>query len=217
MLGDLYLKTTDAQTIANGTYDLRTEDGSGYLYWLDCYKQWGVSFDDGALDALMGFRPNKEPVVNKNVTAQGAYYVTGAGLVDDRNVSVPFHIVAMGRADFLLKRAGFYNAVKAGLLTFKIVKPLDAIYKVYYTNCTQYTQFLSGMAKFLLGVYETNGDHDGDEATPQPMPVYADMSAYLHQLLSKYGGLATEEAVRNIVRNYTFNGHPVTRWPLDNR
>lgn len=190
MTGDLF--------IANN-YDAQGNP----IGWLDCYYQWGVSLEDGALDALMGFRPNKEPVVNKNVTADGAFYVTGAGHVDERTVSVPFHIVSGDKADFMLKRNGFYEAIKEGLLTFKIMHPVEAVYKVYYVSCTQYTQYLDGMAKFMLTLYETNGGNDGDQATPQPMPEHEDMAKYLRYLLELYGGLATEQEVRDIVRNYT--------------
>lgn len=191
MLGDLF--------IAN-QYDPQTGEPTG---WLDAYYEWGVSLEDGALDALMGFRPNKEPVVNKNVTADGAYYVTGAGHVDERTVSVPFHIVAPNKADFILKRGWFYDAIKTGLITMKIAHPVEAEYQFYYVSCSQYTQYLDGMAKFMLTVYETNGGADGDKATPEPIPEHDDMVAYLNYLLHKYGGLATETEVRNIVRNYT--------------
>lgn len=210
MLGDLYIQTTDQTTIQSQTYDLRTGTNPNYLYWLDCYKQWGVSLEKGALDALMTFRPNKEPVTNKNVTAQGAVYVAGGGLVDDRTVSVPFHIVAEDKADFLMKRAGFYEAIKGtptkNLLVFKIANPVDVIYSMYYISCSQYTQFLDGMAKFVLTMYEA-GSTDVDVAQPEPMPLYKDMEAYIAYLLNAYGKIASEQDVRNIIINYrTRNG-----------
>lgn len=176
--------------------------------WYDCWEQWGVGLDEGALDALMGFRPNKEPVVNKNVTAEGAYYVTGAGLVDERNVNIPFHIVAIDFADFLLKRNGFYQAIKSGLVTFKIEKPVQAIYKMYYVSCNQYTQFMDGIAKFMLSMYETNGFNDGDPASVEPMPITEDMEQYVIDLLNLYGRIATEEEVQGIIDHY-FEEHPV--------
>ena len=136
MLGDLFFKARDGYT-----------DKDGHpVEWLDAWYEWGVGLEDGALDVLMSFRPNKEPVANKNVTAEGAFYVTGAGLVDERQVSIPFHIVALDKVDFLLKRSAFYEAIKGGMLTIKIARPVEAIYKMYYLTCQQYTQFLSGMA-----------------------------------------------------------------------
>ena len=190
MLGDLF--------IAN-EYN---EDGEPTA-WLDCYQQWGVGLDgDEAYEALMTFRPNKEIVTNKNVTVHGSAYVTGAGYIDARTVSVPFHIVAMNKADFLLKRAAFYRAIQGGMITLKIVRPVECTYKLYYESCNQYTQFLSGMAKFILVFSETNGSDDADFALPEPMPMYDDMQQYIYDLLKTYGGLATEAQVRAIITNY---------------
>lgn len=190
MRGDLFLKAKEGAVDAQGHP----------VEWIDTWEQWGVGLEDGALDALMGFRPNKEPIVSKNVTVNGSFYVTGAGLVDERTVNVPFHIVASSKSDFLIKRAGFYEALKDGLLTFKIEKPVQATYKLYYISCNQYTQFLSGIAKFMLTMYESNGYHDGDPASIEPKD--ADTEAYLISLLRQYGHLATEQDVRNIIRNY---------------
>ena len=128
--------------------------GELYINNTDAYTAWGVSLEDGGLDALMAFRPNKEPVTNKNVTSNGAVVVSGtAGLVDDRTVSVPMHIVASSKSDFLSKKSAFYAAIKNGALT---IQTTAETYTMYYVSCSQYTQFLSGMAKFILTLYEPN-------------------------------------------------------------
>lgn len=184
--------------IANA-YDPVTKEPTG---WLDCYDEWGVSFEDGALEALMTFRPNKDPITNNNVTAVGTHYVTGAGLVDERTINIPVHLVALDTADYLLKRKGFYEAIRKGLLTFRITNPVEVTYQFYYVSCTQYQHHINGMAKFMLSVLETNGDGDDDMALPEPMPIHKDMEEYLYDLLELYGSLATEEQVRSIIRNY---------------
>lgn len=171
--------------------------------WLDVWDNWGVGLEgDEAYEALMTFRPNKEPIVNKNVTVNGAYYVTGAGIVDERTVTVPFHIVAFDKTDFLMKREGFYKAIQGGLIRFKIMNPVEAEYQFYYLSCSQYTQFFSGMAKFMLTLYETNGCHDGDAATVTEEPwVTNGMEAYIDGILTDHGAtIASEEDVRNIVQ-----------------
>ena len=190
MTGELY--------IAN-QYDPDTKEPTG---WLDCYEEWGVGLEDGALEALMTFRPNKEPVTNNNITAQGTHYVTGAGLVDERTISIPLHLMADNRADYLLKRKGFYEAIQKGLLVFRIAYPVEVTYQFYYVGCTQYQHLINGMAKFMLSVMETNGDGDDDLALPEPMPIHKDMVDYMYYLLEQYGSLATEQQVRNIIRNY---------------
>lgn len=130
--------------------------GELFINGTDAYTAWGVSLEDGALDALMAFRPNKEPVTNKNVTANGAVVVAGtAGLSEERTVSLPLHIVAGSQSSFLSQRSAFYNAIKGGQLTIQTTHP-SATYTMYYVSCSQYTQFLSGLAKFILTLYEPN-------------------------------------------------------------
>lgn len=124
----------------------------------DAYTEWGVSLENDGMDALMAFPPNKQPVVNKNVTANGAVVVCGAGLSEDRTVSVPLHLIANSREDFLAKRTAFQTAIRNGALTI-VIKPNVTLqttysYVMYYIDCQQYTQFLDGMAKFILTLYQ---------------------------------------------------------------
>ena len=153
--------TPTADDVTRGYVDV-ISTGQTFLYSIsvdnltDLWEAWGVGLENGALDALMSFRPNKEPITNKNVTAQGAVVVCGAGLVDERTVNVPFHIVASNKEDFLTKRNGFYQAIKNGKIILHIEKPVNATYAMYYISCSQYTQFLSGVAKFILTMYEPN-------------------------------------------------------------
>lgn len=85
-----------------------------YINGKDADTTWGLRLDGGdqsGYDALMAFRPLKEPVTNKNVTAEGAVVVCGTGLYDERTVSVPVHIVANSYTDFRTKK----NALEAYL------------------------------------------------------------------------------------------------------
>ena len=197
MLGDLYIFKNETE---------RPSVPFDASEWYDVYEQWGVSFEEGALDALDAFRPNKEPIVNKNVTAHGASYVTGAGLVDERTVSIPFHIVAENKADFILKRNGFYRAIKGGLIILHVESPEVATFQFYYISCNQYSQYLDGIAKFVLSMYETNRyDDDGDGKEIMPMPETQDMENYLYELMQKYGGLAPMEDIIAIVNDYDYS------------
>ena len=141
------------------------------------------------------------------MTARGARYVTGGGLVDERTISIPFHIVALDKADFLKKRAWFIEAISGdedgAMVTMRIARPVEATYKFYYQSCSNYSQFLSmGNATFVLTVYETNDFEDGDPAKIEPNPMHKDMEQYVYDLLKAYGGLATEAQVRAIITNY---------------
>ena len=197
MLGDLYIFKNETE---------RPSVPFDASEWYDVYEQWGVSFEDGALDVLDSFRPNKEPIVNKNVTAHGASYVTGAGLVDERTINLPFHIVADGKADLIQKRNAFYETIKSGLIILHTERPEVATYQFYYLNCNQFAQNLDGIAKFMLTMYETNRyDDDGDGKQVLPMPENEDMETYIYDLMQKYGGLASYDDVRAIVNNYDYS------------
>lgn len=139
--------------------------GQLYINSTDAFTEWGVSLEPEGVDALMAFAPNKEPIVNKNPTSDGAEVVaTTVGRTDARTVTLLMHIVASGREDFIRKRTAFYNAVRAGALT--VVYASDKRYidgenrmvehTMYYVDCHQYTQFVSGLAKFALSLYEPN-------------------------------------------------------------
>ena len=171
--------------------------GELFINGIDAYMTWGVSLEDGALDALMAFAPNKQPVTNKNVTATGAYVVCGECLGDERTVSLPLHLVAKDRTDYLMKRAGFLNYITNHALVLKVAlgkeggtiytegrdvigaikyyydspsaagshpRAISVTYGVpyhtatamYYIDCQNYKQFLSGIAKFNLSLYQPN-------------------------------------------------------------
>ena len=79
-----------------------------YINGHDAETTWGLRLDgddSSGYDALTAFRPMKEPVVNKNVTAQGAVIVCGTGILDERTVSVPVHIVAKSYTDYMAKKS----------------------------------------------------------------------------------------------------------------
>ena len=114
----------------------------------DAYTTWGVSLEDGALSAFAAFYPTKEPVVNKNITAEGASVVYAGGHRDERTISVPMHMVA--NSGFTTKYSGFYNAIKTGPLT--IQTPVGT-YTMYYRSCSEFTYY-NGLAKFVLNLYE---------------------------------------------------------------
>jgi hypothetical protein len=131
--------------------------GELYINGTDAYTAWGVSMEEGALANLMAPPPMKEPVVNNNVTAHGMSVVV-SGYRDARTVSVPLHLVASSSADFAAKRASFLTALSAGSLAIRVGTvrgvTLNRTYNMLYIDCPQYMQFLGGIAKFSLNLYE---------------------------------------------------------------
>ena len=88
-----------------------------YINGKDAYATWGLQLDGGdqsGYDALLAPKSFKEPVTNKNVTAQGAVVVCGTGLKDERTVNVPVHIVASSYAEFREKKAKLERFLEYG-------------------------------------------------------------------------------------------------------
>jgi hypothetical protein len=126
-----------------------------YINNTDALATWGVQLDEGGLDALQEFPPNKEPVTNKNVTGEGAVVVCGTGLIDERTINVPIHITANSYTDFKTKRSAFYTAIKGGALNIvvkrewktkvsgvvKTTEEQEFASTMYYIDCQQFTQY----------------------------------------------------------------------------
>lgn len=134
-----------------------------YINGHDAEATWGLRLDgdQSGYDALTAFKPLKEPVTNKNVTAEGAYVVCGTGLVDERTVSVPVHIVAYSYTDFVTKknaletylRNGEQNVTPKGKLnvvikrewriphTNKKTEETEFESEMYFQSINNYTQF----------------------------------------------------------------------------
>ena len=129
--------------------------GELFINGTDAYTAYGMSLEDGGLARLMTPAPNKQPVVNKNATAHGSA-VVAAGYKDERTVSVPFHIVAADQSDFLTKYAALCAVLDYGYLAIKTKWQPNVVYNFQYIDCQQYQQFIGGMAKFTLSLYEYN-------------------------------------------------------------
>ena len=88
-----------------------------YINGKDAYAEWGLQLDGGeqsGYDALVGQKSFKEPVVNKNVTAEGEVIVCGTGLLEARTVNVPVHIVSNSYTDFKAKKKALEDFLKNG-------------------------------------------------------------------------------------------------------
>lgn len=205
-----------------------------YINGLDAETAWGLRLDGGdqnGYDVLVGQKSYKEPVTNKNVTAHGAYVVTGIGLTDERTVSVPVHIIAKSYTLFRTQKALLEQVLESGELNVQVRRcwkiPETATIKeeVEFSSTmiclgfSSYTQFSQVQRKSYNSATDTWTDVAGtgygvakfmltlyesnsNPSSVLPEPTYDDMNEYLSNMLETYGRLSTERAVRNIVRNY---------------
>lgn len=128
--------------------------------WVDAYQSWGISFEDKALSALLSPPPMKEYISNASRDAHGIRLMSSDGVprVAERELSLPFHLVARDKADFFTKyRAFCQDVLLQGRLYIKLprIDP-DTVYKCFYLSCTEFQEFQLGLAKFVLQVLEPN-------------------------------------------------------------
>ena len=131
--------------------------GELFINGQDAYNTWGLSLEDEGLSRLVTPRPHKQPVVNKNVTANGAAVVVGTGYTDERTLSIPMHITAPDKTTFWAR----YNAFCQNVLNGTQPITLRSVYKnetfsLYYQDVQNFTEFMQEMAKFDVIFYESN-------------------------------------------------------------
>ena len=131
--------------------------------WKDAYTQWGLSLEDGGLSKLVTPRPHKQPVTNKNVTANGARVIdVSVGKVDERTLTLPMHITAPDKATFRSRYQAFVSDVlsqgKVRLRSnyFKNGNT-PIVFSLIYQDVQNFTEFIQEMAKFDVVFYESNG------------------------------------------------------------
>lgn len=137
--------------------------GQLYINGNDAYTIWGVSLEDGAIAALMTPPSMKESIVNESRLEHGKRRVNLLVRMDERELTLPMHIVANSATEWYTK----YSAFVAYLTSAEILEIVTSFqsgvaYKCIYQSCTQYSQFYdpgdnrSGMAKFALKLIEPN-------------------------------------------------------------
>jgi len=123
----------------------------------DAFDTWGVSFEDGALAALMTPPAVKSYVTNTSRLEDGKRVVVYNPRYDSRDITLEMHLVAKDKADFLSKYGNFCDDVlKKGYLYIETVYQPDVVYHCVYNSCTQYSQLINGLAKFSLKLTEPN-------------------------------------------------------------
>lgn len=127
----------------------------------DAKSTWGISLSDGGLSALMTPPPNKAYVSNKSRLENGSRTITSNARIDERQINIPFHILARNKADFYAKYADFCKELQKGLLEIETVYQPGVKYKLVYQSCNQFGEYQQNMAKFTLRCTEPNPDNRG--------------------------------------------------------
>lgn len=133
--------------------------GELFINGKDAFEEWGISLSSNGLSALMCPAPNKELIENKSRLEHGKRVVSQNARIDEREISIPFHLTAKDKADFLERYASFCSVLANGVLDIRTEYQPYTTYHTNYISCSQFSEFRLGLAKFMLRVNEPNPNY----------------------------------------------------------
>ena len=126
-------------------------EGTIFINGKDAYTTWGVVMHSDSLSQLMTPAGQKALVSNSSRLEHGKRVITRNPRKADRDLTLTIHIVAETEADFFEKYLSFCEELEINTK----YQP-DVFYRCDYLNCQQFTQYMRGMAKFILKLNEPN-------------------------------------------------------------
>lgn len=134
-----------------------------YINGLDAYTTWGITMDTQSLSALMTPPALKERVESQSRLEQGSRLVGAAPRLAARQLTLTLNLTARTEEQFFARYASFCRELATGRLTIRTTYQRGVTYRTAYVSCTQFTQFMRGMAKFSLKLTEPDPtDRDPD-------------------------------------------------------
>lgn len=133
-----------------------TMTGELFINGKDAYIEWGISMDDTALSTLMTPAPKKEFVENKSRLEHGKRVVAANPKIDERSLTFQVHLTASNPVQFFSRYQSFCEELATGVLDIKTKYQPNVIYRTTYQSCSQFSQFMQGIGKFVLKLNEPN-------------------------------------------------------------
>lgn len=130
--------------------------GELFINGKDAYTEWGISMDASSLSALMTPAPNKELIENKSRLEHGKRVITSNPKKDERDLTLTINLTARNEVQFFDRYASFCEELETGVLNISTRYQPGIVYKTIYLSCSQFTQFVRGIANFSLKLNEPN-------------------------------------------------------------
>lgn len=127
-----------------------------YINGKDAYTTWGISMDDTALSELMTPSANKALIENESRMEHGKRVVVAKPKIDSRNLTLQINLTAPNEGLFFERYNSFCQELATGVLEIETKYQPDVVYKTIYQSCSQFSQFMRGIGKFVLKLYEPN-------------------------------------------------------------
>lgn len=124
---------------------------------IDVRARYGITLAESGLAALRKPAPMKKFIESKSRLEHGKRIVRKNPRVDERSLILPINLTAASETDFLNKYNLFVTEVlETGWLQIVVSSQSTVVYKCEYEDCQQYSEFMQGIAKFLLKLTEPN-------------------------------------------------------------
>lgn len=131
--------------------------GELFINGRDAYEAWGVFMDENSMSQLRAPLALKETVSNKSRLQHGTTYVrTQPVKFEERNLTLNLQFTARSEQEFNAKYEAFTQELYTGWLNITTHHQPDVEYKCRYVSCSQYSEFMQGIAKFVLKLTEPN-------------------------------------------------------------
>ena len=122
----------------------------------DAYETWGISMDDTSLSALMTPPSVKPYISNDDRTKHGKEYLTAPVYVDSRDLTLQLNLTAKDEEQFFARYIAFCEVLAKGVLDIETSFQPGVVYHCLYQSCSQFSQFMRGIGKFVLKLTELN-------------------------------------------------------------
>lgn len=130
--------------------------GDLFINGKDAYQEWGLFLSDTSLSSLMTPAPNKKFIENSSRLEHGKRVITSNPMKDERNLTLQVCFTAPNEDLFFKRYSSFCKELDTGVLDIKTRYQPDIVYKTIYVSCSQFSQFMRGIAKFTIKLIEPN-------------------------------------------------------------
>ena len=118
-------------------------------------EKWGISLGESSLSELMTPPANKAFIENESRLQHGKPILVANPKVEARNLTLQLNLTAATKSAFFDKYNLFCKEVLAtGVLNIETGYQEEVVYKTIYVSCSQFSQFMQGIAKFSLKLIE---------------------------------------------------------------
>lgn len=118
-------------------------------------EKWGISLGESSLSELMTPPANKAFIENESRLQHGKQILVANPKVEARNLTLQLNLTAATKSAFFDKYNLFCKEVlTTGVLNIETGYQEEVVYKTIYVSCSQFSQFMQGIAKFSLKLIE---------------------------------------------------------------